>query len=76
MEQCTLFVGCTSKFIAADKDDNHIDTTDGDVTDDSNTSDWTTGDITVTNACVMPVGFGVGDHRLLVIDFATTTLVG
>ena len=23
---------------------------------------WSTGDITVTNACVMPVGFGVGDH--------------
>jgi len=37
---------------------------------------WTTGDITVTNPCVMPVGFGVGDHRLFVIDFATTTLVG
>jgi hypothetical protein len=37
---------------------------------------WTTGDIIVTNACVMPVGFGVGDHRLFVIDFATTTLVG
>jgi hypothetical protein len=37
---------------------------------------WTTGDITVTNACVMPVGFGVGDHQLFVIDFATTTLVG
>ena len=38
MEQCTLFVGCTSNFIAADKDDNHIDTTDGDVTDDSVTT--------------------------------------
>jgi hypothetical protein len=37
---------------------------------------WTTGDIIVTNACVMPVGFGVGDHRLFVINFATTTLVG
>jgi hypothetical protein len=37
---------------------------------------WTTGDITVTNACVMPVGFGVGDHQLFLIDFATTTLVG
>jgi len=37
---------------------------------------WTTGDITVANACVMPVGFGVGDHRLFVVDFATTTLVG
>jgi len=37
---------------------------------------WTTGEITVTNTCVMPVGFGVGDHRLFVINFATTTLVG
>ncbi len=36
---------------------------------------WTTGDITMMNACVMPVGFGVEDHRLFVIDFATTTLV-
>jgi hypothetical protein len=38
MEQCTLFVGCTSDFIAADKDDNHIDTNNGDVTDDSDTT--------------------------------------
>jgi hypothetical protein len=37
---------------------------------------WTTGDITVTNACVMPVGFGGGDHRLFFIDFSTTTLIG
>jgi hypothetical protein len=37
MEQCTLFVGCTSNFVAADKDENHIDTSDGDVTDDSDT---------------------------------------
>jgi len=37
---------------------------------------WATGDITMTNACVMPVGFGVGDHRLFDVDFATTTLVG
>ena len=38
MKQCTLFVGCTINFIAADKDDNHINTTDGDVTDDSVTT--------------------------------------
>ena len=38
MEQCTLFVGCTSNFIVADKDDNHINTNDGDVTDDSDTT--------------------------------------
>jgi hypothetical protein len=37
---------------------------------------WTTDDTNMTNACVMPVGFGVGDHRLFVIDLATTTLVG
>jgi len=37
---------------------------------------WTTGNITMTNACVMLVGFGVGDHQLFVIDFATTTFVG
>jgi hypothetical protein len=37
---------------------------------------WATGNLTVTNACIMPVGFGVGDHQLFVIDFATTTLVG
>jgi hypothetical protein len=37
---------------------------------------WTTGDITMTNACVMPVGFGIGDHCLFVINFATTTLAG
>jgi hypothetical protein len=37
---------------------------------------WATGDITVTNVCMMPVGFGVGDHRLFAVDFATTTLVG
>jgi hypothetical protein len=36
---------------------------------------WATGDITMTNACVMPVRFGVGDHRLCVVDFATMTLV-
>ncbi len=36
---------------------------------------WATGNLTVTNACIMPVGFGVGDHQLFVIDFATTTLI-
>jgi hypothetical protein len=38
IEQCTLFVGCTSNFVAADKDENNIDTNDGYVTDDSNTT--------------------------------------
>jgi hypothetical protein len=37
---------------------------------------WATSDVTVANACVMPVGYGVGDHCLFVVDFATTLLVG
>jgi hypothetical protein len=37
---------------------------------------WATSKVTVANACVMPVGYGVGDYRLFVIDFATPLLVG
>ena len=37
---------------------------------------WATKDIQVVNACVMPVGFGVGDHRMFVVDFRQQSLVG
>ena len=37
---------------------------------------WATTDIIVTNACVMPAGFGIGDHRLFIIDFLTASLIG
>jgi hypothetical protein len=37
---------------------------------------WATIDVTVENACVMPVGYGIRDHCLFVVDFATTLLVG
>ncbi len=37
---------------------------------------WATHDILVTHACVMPVGYGVGDHRMFVIDFQEASLVG
>ncbi len=37
---------------------------------------WATGDLTVANACMLPVGFDIGDHQLFAIDFATATLVG
>ena len=37
---------------------------------------WATSDVTVANACMMPVGYGVRDHRLFVVDFATETVVG
>jgi len=37
---------------------------------------WATSDLVVTNACVLPCGYGVGDHRLFVVDFLTSSLVG
>jgi hypothetical protein len=36
---------------------------------------WAIGDLTVANACVMPVGFGVGNCQLFAINFITATLV-
>ena len=37
---------------------------------------WATLDVTVVGACVMPVGYGVGDHRLFIINFMKSCLVG
>ena len=37
---------------------------------------WATSDVKVVGECVMPVGYGVGDHRLLIIDFLKSCLVG
>jgi hypothetical protein len=37
---------------------------------------WATRDITVSNACVMSAGYGIGDHRLFIVNFHTSTLVG
>ena len=37
---------------------------------------WATRDIEVTGASVMPAGFGIGDHRLFVIDFRFESLIG
>ena len=37
---------------------------------------WATKDIQVVNACIMPAGYGVGDHRLFVVDFQLQSLVG
>ena len=36
---------------------------------------WATSDVTVVGACVMPVGYGVGDHHLFIIDFLKSCLV-
>jgi hypothetical protein len=37
---------------------------------------WVTSNVAVVNACVMPVGYGVGNHCLFVMDFTTALLVG
>ena len=37
---------------------------------------WTTPDVTVSNACIMTAGYGIGDHRLFIIDLHTASLVG
>jgi hypothetical protein len=35
-----------------------------------------TSDISVCNAAIMPAGYGIGDHHLLVIDFSTADMIG
>ena len=37
---------------------------------------WATSDVAMVNTCAMLVGYGVGDHCLFVVDFATALLVG
>ncbi len=37
---------------------------------------WTTPNVTVSNACIMPAGYGIGNHRLFIIDLHTASLVG
>ena len=37
---------------------------------------WVTPDVVITGTCVMPVGCGVVDHRMFVIDFLTLSLKG
>ena len=37
---------------------------------------WETSDVTVVGGCVMPVVYGVGDHRLFIIDVLKSCLVG
>ncbi len=37
---------------------------------------WATKDIQIVNACIMPAGFGVGDHRMFVIDVRTQSVIG
>ncbi len=37
---------------------------------------WAMPELVVTHACVMPVGYGVGDHWLFVVDFQERSLIG
>lgn len=37
---------------------------------------WAMSGVEIANACVMPVGYGVGDHRLCVVDIVATPMVG
>ena len=30
----------------------------------------------MTNACIMPVGYGLGDHQLFVVDFTVASFIG
>ena len=36
---------------------------------------WATPDIMICNAAIMPAGFGIGDHRLFVIDMASKDII-
>ena len=37
---------------------------------------WETPDIVVVEACVIPTGYRVSDHRLFVLDFLASSLIG
>ncbi len=37
---------------------------------------WVSKDLHITNAAVLPVGFGVGDHRVFVLDITTHSFIG
>ena len=37
---------------------------------------WVTSDVVIIGACVMPAGYGIGDHRLFVLEFLTSSVIG
>ena len=37
---------------------------------------WAALDVEVVGACIMPAGYGIGDHRLFVVDFLANSLLG
>ncbi len=36
---------------------------------------WTTRDIVISNVCVMPFGYGFGDHRMFVFNVTLESLI-
>ena len=37
---------------------------------------WVSGDLDISNACVMPFGYVVGDHRAFVLDIPSESMIG
>ncbi len=37
---------------------------------------WVSSNLEISNACVMPFGYGIGDHRAFIIDIPIKSLVG
>ena len=37
---------------------------------------WTTLDVIVANVCIMLARYGIGDHRLFIVNLHTSLLVG
>ena len=37
---------------------------------------WVSDDLVISNACVMPFGFGIGNHRAFILDIPMEALVG
>ncbi len=37
---------------------------------------WTTPEVMIANACIMLAGYGIGDHRLFIVDLHASLIVG
>jgi hypothetical protein len=37
---------------------------------------WATADIKISKACVMLAGYGIGDHRMFIVDLVQSSMIG
>jgi hypothetical protein len=37
---------------------------------------WVSNDLNISNACMMPIGYGIGNHRAFILDIPIESLVG